>query len=124
MTARRGFTLIELLVVLAVIATLLSLVAPHYIGSVDKAKETVLRENLSTLRTTIDKFYADTGKYPESLDELVIRRYLRIIPDDPVVGNAAGWTIIAPPDGVKGNVYDIKSSASGVARDGRNYKDW
>lgn len=124
MTARRGFTLIELLVVLAVIATLLSLVAPHYLGSVDKAKEAVLRENLSTLRTTIDKFYADSGKYPESLDELVVRRYLRIIPDDPVVGNAVGWNIIAPPDGIKGNVYDIKSSAPGVAHDGRNYKDW
>jgi len=62
MTGKRGFTLIELLVVLAVVGTLLALAAPHYLGSVDKAKEVVLRENLSTMRATLDKFYADTGK--------------------------------------------------------------
>ena len=79
MTGKRGFTLIELLVVLAVVGTLLALAAPHYLGSVDKAKEVVLRENLSTMRATLDKFYADTGKYPDSLEELVSMRYLRVI---------------------------------------------
>lgn len=121
---QRGFTLIELLVVLAVIATLLTLVAPQYMGSVDKAKELVLRENLATLRTTLDKFYADTGRYPESLDELVKARYLRAVPVDPLMDSNTTWLVIAPPDKVKGTVFDVKSAAEGSARDGRAYKDW
>lgn len=121
---RRGFTLIELLVVLAVIATLLSLVAPQYIGSLDKAKETVLRENLATLRSTIDKFYADTGQYPDSLDDLVVRRYLRTVPEDPFTESRTTWVVIAPPEKVKGAVYDIKSAAPGLGRDGLAYQDW
>ncbi|MBN9461385.1 MAG: prepilin-type N-terminal cleavage/methylation domain-containing protein [Burkholderiales bacterium] len=124
MPARRGFTLIELLVVLAIVATLLSLVAPHYLGSLDKAREAVLRENLATLRSTIDKYYADTGRYPETLEELVERRYLRAVPEDPVARGAAGWIVVPPPKGFKGAVFDVKSGAEGVARDGRAYGEW
>jgi general secretion pathway protein G len=86
---QRAFTLIELLVVLAVTATLLSLVAPQYMGSIDAAKEQVLRENLASLRATLDKFHADTGRYPESLDELVTARYLRSVPLDPFTNSSA-----------------------------------
>lgn len=121
---RRGFTLIELLVVLAVVGTLLALAAPQYLGSVDKAKEVVLHENLSTLRTTLDKFYADTGRYPETLEELVAARYLRSIPIDPLLDSNAAWVLVAPPEKVRGGVYDVKSSAKGTARDGRAYGDW
>lgn len=120
----RGFTLIELLVVLAVIGTLLALAAPQYLGSVDKAKEVVLHENLSTLRITLDKFYADTGRYPETLEELVAARYLRAIPIDPLLESNAAWVLVSPPEKVRGGVYDIKSSAKGTARDGRAYGDW
>lgn len=119
-----GFTLIELLVVLAVIATLLSLVAPNYIGSVDKAKETVLRENLATLRSTLDHYYADTGQYPETLDELVVKRYLRAIPEDPMTDSRTTWLLLPPPEKIKGAVYDVKSGAPGRGRDGLAYKDW
>ena len=64
-----GFTLIELLVVMAVIATLLSIVAPRYFNSIDRSREAVLRQNLSIMRDAIDKFYSDTGKYPLSLNQ-------------------------------------------------------
>lgn len=120
----RGFTLIELLVVLAIIATLLSLVAPHYMGSVDKAKETVLRENLATLRSTLDKFYADSGRYPETLDELVKRRYLRAVPVDPMIDSASRWILLPPPGKTPGAIYDIKSDAPGLDREGRAFQDW
>lgn len=119
-----GFTLIELLVVLAIVATLLSLVAPHYLGSVDRAKEVVLKENLATLRSTIDKYYADTGRYPETLQELVQQRYLRAVPEDPVAQSATAWVLVAPPKGYKGAVSDVKSAAEGAGRDGRAYADW
>jgi len=75
--ALRGFTLIELIVVMAIVSLLLTLALPRYFQSIDTSKETVLKENLRTVRETIDKFYGDTGRYPESLEELVERKYLR-----------------------------------------------
>lgn len=120
----RGFTLIELLVVLAIIATLMTLVAPRYTGSVDKAKEAVLRENLATLREAIDRHYGDTGKYPATLDDLVTKRYLRRVPTDPVTDSATTWVILPPPDPSMGAVFDVKSGATGKSRDGTPYQDW
>src|SRR5258708_29693181 len=106
---RRGFTLLELLVVLAIVATLLTLSLPRYAQSVDVARERVLAENLRITRDALDKFYADTGRYPESLDELVERRYLRALPMDPVLEQDKAWRIVAPPPEHRGQVADIKS---------------
>lgn len=124
MNRLRGFTLIELLVVLAIIATLMTLVAPRYTGSVDKAKEAVLRENLTTLREAIDKHYGDTGKYPSTLDDLVTKRYLRRVPTDPVTDSATTWVLLPPPDPSMGAVFDVKSGATGKSRDGTAYREW
>lgn len=125
MTMRqRGFTLVELLVVLAIIATLLSLAVPRYSGSVDKAKESVLRENLATLREAIDKHYGDTGKYPATLDDLVIKHYVRRIPVDPITDSATSWVVLPPADPQKGAVFDVKSGAPGKSRDGTPYATW
>jgi len=117
---RRGFTLIELLVVMAIIATLLSLALPRYFGSIDKSKEVTLMQSLSTMRDAIDKFYADNGRYPDQVSDLVERRYLRAIPIDPETESTETWIVIAPPANaaLKGNVYDIKSGAQGKTRDG------
>lgn len=120
----RGFTLIELLVVLAIVATLLALVAPQYLGSVDRAKEQVLQENLATLRRTLDQFHADTGRYPDSLQELVQRRYLRAVPLDPITQSADQWVLQAPPKGERGAVADVRSSAAGTGRNGRPFTEW
>ena len=119
----RGFTLIELLVVLSIVALLLTLALPRYFQSVDVAKETILMQNLRTTRDAIDKFYADTGRYPESLAELVDRKYLRELPYDPVVDSDARWTIIPPSGETKGGVSDLKSSAEGVGRNGKPLAD-
>ncbi len=91
---------------------------PRYFQSIDTAKETVLADNLRTTRETIDKFYGDTGRYPESLDELVEKKYLRALPVDPVTESTTTWVIVAPDDDAKGNVYDIKSGAPGNNRNG------
>lgn len=120
----RGFTLIELLVVMAIIATLLALVAPRYFHSVDKSREAVLREDLATLRDQIDKFYADTGRYPDTLQALVARKYLRSIPVDPITGSAESWVVVPPENPDKGGVYDVRSGAPGNARDGSRYGEW
>ncbi|HEY8357534.1 MAG TPA: prepilin-type N-terminal cleavage/methylation domain-containing protein [Ramlibacter sp.] len=120
----RGFTLIELLVVLAIVATLLLLVSPRYLHQVDASKEAVLRDNLRTVRDTLEKFHADQGRYPETLEELVDKRYLRSLPVDPLTESATTWELVPAPDGYKGNVYDIRSGAPGEARDGKKYAEW
>jgi len=120
----RGFTLIELLVVMAIIATLLSLAVPRYIGNVEKANEATLQENLATLRDVIDKFYADTGKYPTKLDDLVKNKYFRKVPLDPITDSNQTWVIVPPEDPQKGGIFDVHSGAQGRARNGTLYKEW
>lgn len=121
---RNGFTLVELLVVMAIISMLLSLAAPRYFNSVDKSKEAVLRENLSTTRQALDKYFGDNGKYPDALDDLVTRKYLRSLPVDPLTGSASTWTVIPPDTSEKGGVFDIKSGSQDTGKDGTAYKDW
>jgi len=120
----RGFTLIELLIVLAIIAVLLTLVAPRYWGQVDTAKEAVLRENLRVTRDAIGKFYGDSGRFPDSLEELVSARYLGQKPFDPITDSSDTWTLDPVPEGLQGSVYDLHSGASTKARDGTPYAQW
>ena len=112
----RGFTLVELMVVLTVIALLLSVVVPDYIGRVRRAEEAVLKENLVVMRDALDKHYADAGRYPLSLHELVTKRYLRSIPADPVTQSPGTWIAVPPSDPQKGGVYDVRSAAKGYER--------
>ena len=120
-----GFTLIELLVVLGIVALMLTLAVPRYFPSIDKARETILAENLRNTRATIDQFLGDTGRYPESLHELVERKYLRALPIDPLTETSASWILVEPPDGaMRGKLFDIKSGAPGSDRAGVLYADW
>lgn len=123
-TARRGFTLIELLVVMAIVATLLSLAVPRYYGSVKRAEEATLKQNLALMRDAIDKHYADTGRYPDTLQDLVAKRYLRNVPLDPVTGAADSWTLIAPNPPELGRIYDVKSGSTSTAIDGTAFSTW
>lgn len=119
-----GFTLVELLVVLAIIGMLLSIAAPRYLNGVDKSRETVLREDLAVTRQALDNYFGDNGKYPDNLEELATKKYLRSIPVDPFTESATTWMIVPPDAPEKGNVFDIRSGAQGKARDGSEYKDW
>lgn len=121
---KSGFTLIELLVVMAIIGTLLTIAVPRYFHSVEKSKEAVLHQNLALTRHALDKFFGDNGKYPDSLEDLVSKKYLRSLPYDPITESATTWLIIAPDTQDKGAVFDIKSGAPGQALDGSGYKDW
>jgi general secretion pathway protein G len=119
---KRGFTLIELLVVLSVIALMLTIALPNYFHSIDASKDKILAQNLHATRDAIDRFYGDVGRYPESLDELVEKHYLRSLPFDPVTDSDTTWHIVAPDEQFPGKVYDIKSGAAGTDREGHPYE--
>ncbi|GAA5184878.1 prepilin-type N-terminal cleavage/methylation domain-containing protein [Niveibacterium umoris] len=121
-SGKRGFTLIELLVVLAIMAALLTLVVPRYFERVDTAKETVLRHDLMVMREAIDKFQADRGRYPKSLDELAQQRYIREVPLDPITNRRDTWQIVRPEKGE--GVFDVRSGADGKGGDGKEFKTY
>jgi general secretion pathway protein G len=104
--AHRGFTLIELVVVMAIIGLLLTIALPQYFHSIERGKSQVQQQNIAVIRDAIDKYYGDNGQYPDTLDDLVAKHYLRSIPVDPVSGSTA-WTPVASPDTSKSGVYDV-----------------
>jgi len=110
----RGFTLIEMVVVMTLIALLLTLAIPRYFSVIDNGRLNVQRQNVATIRDAIDKFFGDQGKYPESLEELVSKRYLRQVPIDPV-SESANWIVVAPQDSSQGAVFDVQPAAKPVA---------
>jgi general secretion pathway protein G len=122
---RRGFTLIELLVVMGILGTLLTIAVPRYFQSLDRSREVALRQTLAATRDAIDKYHGDTGKYPDSLEELVSKRYLRRMPFDPLTQSDRSWRLVAVPgDAGSGAVYDLHSGAAGAGRDGAAYAEW
>lgn len=123
-TTQRGFTLIELLVVLAIVATLLSIVAPRYVHQTDRAKEAALKANLAVLRRALDDYYGDTGRYPEKLVALTESHYLRTLPLDPVTNRSDSWIPVEGTDEDQKTIIDVKSGAKGNALDGTPYSSW
>jgi general secretion pathway protein G len=102
---------------------LLTVAVPRYFQSVESAKQTVLVDNLRQTRDILDKYYADTGAFPETLDELVEKHYLKALPFDPVAQSALQWILVRPKEGVRGRVADVHSGAPGVDRMGRPFSD-
>ncbi|MCG3191634.1 MAG: hypothetical protein DIJKHBIC_00862 [Thermoanaerobaculia bacterium] len=129
--ARRGYTLLELLVVMAVIGILAGIAIPQLLRTPMKAKEAALKENLFTFRSMIDQYFADKGRYPESLETLVTEKYIRKIPIDPITGSAETWELVfeeadasetssdQPP-----GIIDVRSGSKDTALDGTTYDTW
>jgi general secretion pathway protein G len=125
----RGFTLIELLVVVAIIGILAAVAVGQYQRNIVKAKEAVLRENLFTMRTQINNYFADKGRYPSDLRELVDDHYLREVPFDPITGSSDTWQVeYAQLDdqdiSTEPGIADVRSGADGTSLDGTPYGDW
>jgi len=125
----RGFTLIELLIVIAIIGIIAGIAAAQLRTAPQRARESVLKEDLYALRDTIDQYFADKGKYPETLDALVEDGYLRKVPIDPITGTVDSWQVVhaestdEDTEGA-GGIIDVKSGADGTALDGSRYVDW
>ena len=123
---RRGFTLIELIVVMAIVSLLAAIAAPRYFASLDRARENTLRSSLAVMRGAIDRFAADRGRYPDSLQELVAAQYLRQAPEDPFTGRRDSWVAVAPPpdSALQGPLADVRSGSAGRDAQGGLHADW
>ena len=121
---RAGFTLIELLVVMSIIALLLSIAVPRYFKTLERSRETVLKQDLSVLREAIDKHFGDLGQYPDSLAALVERKYIRAVPEEPISKAPDGWAPVVSDDPDHPGIRDLHSNAEGVGSDGRPFKEW
>lgn len=117
-----GFTLVELMIVVAIIGILATVAVPSYQSSLVKARETVLRQDLFTLRELLDHHRADRGKYPASLEDLVAAGYLRTIPADPFTSSSSSWQEISEP--TEGGVFDVYSGSDLVGSNGTAYNKW
>jgi len=121
----RGFTLLELLFVLVIVALLASIVGPMLVGSIGRARESTLKEDMHLMRRAIDDYYADNGKYPSELTDLVDKRYLRGIPADPVTERQDTWVVVRTGnDRGQGGIIDVHSGSELAANDGTYYRDW
>lgn len=128
-SGRRGFTMIELMIVMAVISILVSMAVPFYQKSLIKSKESVLKNNLFTMRTVIDEFTYDKGKAPQALQDLVSEGYLRNVPRDPITESDQTWKVIMEDATTSANqsepgIFDIRSGSDRTSLEGTPYSDW
>lgn len=126
---RIGFTLIELMIVMAVIAVLMSVAVPIYTRTITRSKESVLKNNLFTLRTVIDEYTYDKQKAPQSLQDLVTEGYLRQVPVDPMTRSADSWQIIMEDatntvSQTEPGIYDVRSGSDKTSMEGTPYSEW
>ncbi len=126
---RLGFTLIELMIAMAVISILVSAAVPMYNKALIRSKETILRQNLFTMRTVIDEFTYDKGKAPQTLEDLVTAGYLRKIPIDPMTGNERSWQIVMEDASNTVNqsepgIFDVRSGSDKTSLEGTAYSEW
>jgi general secretion pathway protein G len=129
LSGKRGFTLLELMIVLTIIAILAGIAIPMYQSVVLRSKETVLKNNLHELRTTIDQYTADKKKAPQSLQDLVDGGYYRQIPVDPMTNSRETWetvtdTSVSSPDQTQSGVVDVKSGSTAISSEGTAYNTW
>jgi general secretion pathway protein G len=126
---RSGFTLVELMIVITIVLILMAIAAPKFEAAVLHARETVLRQDLDSLRKCIDAYTLDKERAPQSLDDLVSAGYLRELPVDPFTRQRDTWVpvqedVYASIDQTESGITDVHSGASGTGSDGTPYSSW
>ena len=126
---RSGYTLVELMIVMAIISILVSIAVPLYQKALLRSKESILKNNLFTLRTVIDNYSYDKGKAPQSLQDLVTEGYLQKLPVDPMTGNNQTWRTVMEDASQsvsqsEPGIFDVKSGSDKMSLDGTAYSEW
>ena len=126
--SRLGFTMIEIMIVMAIISILVAIAAPMYQKSVVRAKESVLKQNLFSIRQVIDEYTYDKAKAPQSLQDLVSAGYLRQIPVDPITGQA-DWIVemedsVTSVNQTEPGIYTVKSKSDKQSLERTPYSEW
>jgi general secretion pathway protein G len=126
---RRGFTFVELMVVLTVMVILISLAIPQLTRAIQRSKESVLRNNLFTIRTVLDNYCYDKGKCPQSLQDLVTEGYLRTIPTDPMNNYSTEWRTLLEETTQsvsqdEPGIWDVHSGSDKNSLEGTPYSEW
>ncbi len=126
---RFGFTLIELMIVMAIIAVLMAIAVPIYTRSIQRSKESVLKNNLFSLRTVIDEYTYDKQKAPQTLQDLVSDGYLRQVPMDPITGSNDSWKLIMEDatntvNQTMPGIFDVRSGSELTSLEGTPYSEW
>jgi general secretion pathway protein G len=117
------------MIVMAVISILLSVAVPLYNKALMRTKETILRQNLFSMRTVIDEYTYDKGKAPQTLEDLVTAGYLRKVPIDPMTSSDRSWKIIMEDasNAVNQNepgIFDVRSGSEKTSLEGTPYSEW
>jgi len=128
-SASLGYTLIELIIVMAIISILVAIAVPTYQKSLIRTKESLLKNNLFTLRTVIDEYTFDKQKAPQTLNDLVDQGYLRGVPVDPMTGSNQTWRVIMEDaitsvDQTQPGIYDVRSGSDTKSLEGTPYAEW
>ena len=126
---QNGYTLVEIIIVMTIISILVSIAVPLYQKSIIRTKESILRNNLFSLRTVLDEYTYDKQKAPQSLDELVTEGYLRQVPVDPTTGSNTTWKIIMEDSVTSVNqtepgIFDVRSGSDKTSLEGTHYSEW
>jgi len=126
---RRGFTIVEMIIVMTIISIILASAIPTYTKSLVRARESVLKNNLFTMRTVIDEYTYDKQKAPQDLRDLVDAGYLRTIPIDPMTGRSDTWRVImedslASVNQTEPGIYNVKSGSDQKSLEGTAYAEW
>jgi general secretion pathway protein G len=125
---RRGFSFVELMVVITIIVILVTMAIPIYQKTIIRSNESVLKNNLFTLRTVIDNYTYDKQKAPQSLQDLVREGYLRIVPIDPMTKSDQWRTIMEDAsqsvNQTEPGIFDVRSASDKTGLDGVPYSEW
>ena len=126
---KKGYTLIEMIIVMAIISVLVAIAVPMYQKSLTRTRESLLKNNLFTLRTVIDEYTFDKQKAPQTLQDLVDQGYLRDVPLDPMTGNNLSWRVIMEDavtsvDQTAPGIYDVRSGSDKKSLEGTMYSEW
>jgi general secretion pathway protein G len=128
-SSQSGFTMIELMIVMAIVVILISIAVPLYQKALLRAKESVLKNNLFTIRTVIDEYTYDKQKAPQTLQDMVTEGYLREVPIDPIVGNNTSWRVVMEQpmlsvSQTEPGIFDVKSASDAKSLEGTPYSEW